>query len=263
MDIKQFVAQEKLILKSKVEGLKIRPSLLIIQVNDDPASASYIKGKLKDAAEVGFNAKHLKLDESTTTVQLLSEIIKANDDPLIHGIIVQLPLPKHINEEQIKLAVIPSKDVDGFHPLTHFTPCTPGGIIDFLRANNTVFVGKNALVIGRSNIVGKPMARLLLDQNATVTVAHSKTSKEQLDKLLLDADIIIAAVGRPNFIKDQQLKKSAIIIDVGINRVDNVLVGDVYPNLDVTLQTPVPGGVGLLTRLKLIKNLWEAYNNGI
>ena len=155
------------------------------------------------------------------------------------------------------------KDIDGFHPLSKLNPCTPMGIIDYLKHENIEIEGKNALVIGRSNIVGKPMAKLLLNNNATVTVAHSRTPKEELDKYLANADIIVVAVGRKYFIDNQKMKKIAVIVDVGINRVDGVLYGDVRPGQDVYLQTPVPGGVGLLTRLRLLKNLMEAYNNGI
>lgn len=264
MEITQYIKTQKEILKTKAMGLKVKPTLLIIQVNDDPASNSYIRGKLKDAVEVGFSANVLKLPEDITQVELLSHIKRANSDSSIHGIIVQLPLPKQIDPEAIKLAVIPEKDVDGFHPMTRFAPCTPMGIIDYLEEENIAISGKNALVIGRSDIVGKPVAKLLLERNATVAIAHSKTSEQTLRLLVENADIIVVAVGIPGFLNDSYtINKKAYIIDVGINKTDNGLVGDVQPNLDVALQTPVPGGVGLLTRLRLIKNLWEAYVHGI
>lgn len=259
MNIIEYVNFEKHKLHLLVETLDPKPCLLIMQVNDDPASDSYIRGKIKDGTEIGVKVIHLKFDPSIREEALVKEIEKANHDASIHGIIVQMPLPKHINEEVIKLAVNPLKDVDGFHPLTHFQPCTPQGIIDYLLFENIEFSGKNAVVIGRSNIVGKPVAKLLLELNANVTQLHSKTSKEDLAFYLAHADIIVVAVGKPYFIKDQVLKPSAVIVDVGINQVDHQLVGDVYPNLNVRLQTPVPKGVGLLTRLRLQKNLIKAY----
>lgn len=259
MNIIDYVEHEKQTLKSKIEVFKRKPILLIIQANDDPASDAYIRGKIKDGTEIGVDVRHLKLDPSIDEASLLATIDNANKDPLIDGIIVQMPLGKHINEENIKLAVCPTKDVDGFHPLTKFSPCTPQGIIDYLLSENIEIRGRNAVVIGRSNIVGKPMAKLLLNLDANVTVLHSKTREEDMNFYLAHADIIVVAVGRPYFIKDQALKASAVLIDVGINRVDGKLVGDIYPNLNVRLQTPVPKGVGLLTRLRLQKNLVEAY----
>jgi methylenetetrahydrofolate dehydrogenase (NADP+)/methenyltetrahydrofolate cyclohydrolase len=259
MNIVDYVEQEKQTLKEQIKGFPRKPVLLIIQANDDPASDAYIRGKIKDGTEIGVEVRLLKLAPNVSQKDLLSEIKRANQDTQIDGIIVQMPLAKHIDEEVIKHAVCPSKDVDGFHPLTKFSPCTPQGIIDYLVFEQVELRGKNAVVIGRSNIVGKPMAKLLLEHDANVTVLHSKTSKDDMDFYLAHADIIVVAVGRPYFIKDQTLKKDAVVIDVGINRVDGVLVGDAYPHLNVRLQTPVPKGVGLLTRLRLQKNLVEAY----
>ncbi|MGI6644745.1 MAG: bifunctional 5,10-methylenetetrahydrofolate dehydrogenase/5,10-methenyltetrahydrofolate cyclohydrolase [Bacilli bacterium] len=263
MTIKQYVAEQKQELSNYVKTLSRAPRFTIIQVNDDPASNSYIRGKIKDANEIGVIADLIKLPETTSEEELLKIVEKCNKDPEIAGLIVQLPLPKQISEDKVKLAIDPKKDIDGFHPLSKLNPCTPMGIIDYLKHENIEIEGKNALVIGRSNIVGKPMAKLLLNNNATVTVAHSRTPKEELDKYLANADIIVVAVGRKYFIDNQKMKKIAVIVDVGINRVDGVLYGDVRPGQDVYLQTPVPGGVGLLTRLRLLKNLMEAYNNGI
>lgn len=259
MTIKEYVAKQKELLRIEVEELKTKPSFVIIQVNDDPASDSYIRGKIKDAGEVGIEVKHDKLNPTITEKELIKVVNKYNNDPKVHGLIVQMPLPKHISEDRVKLSVNPRKDIDGFHPLSQLNPCTPQGIIDYLISENIKIEGKNALVIGRSNIVGKPMAKLLLNKNATVTIAHSRTKKDDLLALLTRADIVVVAVGKKWFISDEPLKESAVIIDVGINRVDGVLFGDVKPERNVALQTPVPGGVGLLTRLRLLKNLLEAY----
>lgn len=261
MNIIEYVKLEKEELAKQVANLQSAPVLLIIQVNDDSASNSYINGKIKDGEQIGVEVRLLKLPTSTSEEALIAAIKAANVNREIDGIIVQMPLPSHICEENIKLAVEPLKDVDGFHPLTHFKPCTPQGIIDYLLAENIKISGKNAVVIGRSNIVGRPMSKLLLDLSANVTTLHSKTSKEDMNFYLKHADIIIVAVGKPYFIKNQSLKESAVVVDVGINRLEDKLVGDVYPDLKVALQTPVPKGVGLLTRLRLQKNLLEAYKN--
>lgn len=261
MTIKEFVADRKKALLEEISSFSRKPCLLIIQVNDDPASNAYVRGKLKDGDEIGADVRLLKLDPSTTQDELLAEINKANNDPSIDGLIVQLPLPKGISEEAIKLAVSPQKDVDGFHPLSKFTPCTPKGIMMYLDGEGFNFMGANAVVIGRSHIVGKPMARLLLDRSATVTVCHSKTKKEDLSLHLSRADLIVVAVGKEGFLNEGfTYKEDAVIVDVGINRgADGRLKGDAIPNLPVKLQTPVPGGVGLLTRLALLENLMEAY----
>jgi len=261
MNIIEYVKLEKEELAKQVANLKSAPVLLIVQVNEDKASDSYIRGKIKDGEELGVEVRLVKLPATSSEEALIAVIKAANTNREIDGIIVQMPLPSHICEENIKLAVDPLKDVDGFHPLTNFKPCTPQGIIDYLLAENIEISGKNAVVIGRSNIVGRPMSKLLLDLSANVTTLHSKTSKEDMNFYLEHADIIIVAVGKPYFIKDQSLKEDAVIVDVGINRLEDKLVGDVYPDLKVRLQTPVPKGVGLLTRLRLQKNLLEAYKN--
>lgn len=263
MEIKNYVAQEKARIKTLVDTLSIKPKMVIVQVNDDPASDSYIKGKLKDSAEVGVDAELIKLPVDTTQATLISLVNKLNDDPKVHGLIVQMPLPKHIDEEAIKVAIAPNKDIDGFHPLSTMKACTPKGIIDYLTDEGVDFVGKNAVVIGRSNIVGKPLAQLLLAKHCNVTILHSRTTKADMEYYLAHADIVCVAIGKKWFIDEQVLKPDAILVDVGINRVDGVLYGDIKPNRNVKLQTPVPGGVGLLTRLSLIKNLLEAYERAV
>ena len=265
LDIKTYVANKKEELKNEIKTLKKIPKIAIVQVNNDPASNSYIKGKIKDLTEVGFLYEHIKLDVNTTEEELLNIVDKLNNDDSIDGFIVQLPLPKQINEEKIKLAISPKKDVDGFNPLSRIEPATPYGIITYLKDNKFDFKGKNALVIGRSNIVGKPMAKLLLEQDMNVTIVHSKTTKDDMNFYLKHADLIVVAVGKEGFLSnDFELNKNSIIIDVGINRgIDGKLHGDATPNLNVKYQTPVPGGVGLLTRLALLLNLCEVTKNGI
>jgi len=263
MDIKTYVAQKKLQLAALIKASGKTPHLVIVQANDDPASDTYIRGKLTDCQEVGIKATHVKLPITTSEADLLSVVNRYNEDQSVDGIIVQMPLPRHIDEERVKLAVNPLKDVDGFHPLSKFKTCTPKGIIDFLSEAGFDFVGKNAIVIGRSNIVGKPLAAMLLARHANVVMLHSRTLKEDMDFYLAHADLVCVAVGKKWLLDNQLLKKSAYVIDVGINRIDGVLYGDARPNLDVAFQTPVPGGVGLLTRFALISNVWEAANHGI
>ena len=256
MTIKEYIASRKLEIKNYVEGLKIKPHLVIVQINEDQASNAYVKGKLKDCAELGINGELIKLPIDTTEETLLSLIDDLNNDDEVDAFIVQMPLPKQINEEKIKLAVAPKKDVDGFHPLSELNPCTPQGIMNYLKHEGVEFLGKNAVVIGRSNIVGKPMAKLLLKESCNVTVLHSKTSFEDMYRYLENADIVVVAVGRQHLIDDKfKFKESAILVDVGINRDENGLHGDILPDRKVKLQTPVPGGVGLLTRLALMENL--------
>ncbi len=263
MIIKDYVRERKNVLKDEISSFERTPKLVIIQVNDDPASCAYVKGKLKDAAEIGINAELLKFPVTITQEELLKEIDKVNNDESVDGLIVQMPLPKGIDEELIKLSVNPTKDVDGFHPLSSFVPCTPKGIIDYLKASEVSFVGKNAVVIGRSNIVGKPVAKLLLQEHCNVTVLHSRTKEEDMNFYIAHADIIVIAIGKMHFLDKQTFKKSAVVVDVGISRDENGLHGDARPGLDVALQTPVPGGVGLLTRLSLMSNLVLAYKNKI
>lgn len=256
MTIKEYVLKRKAEIKLEISQMQKKPTLVIIQLNEDEASKAYVKGKLKDAAELGIEASLIKLPVETTEKELLKTISKLNKNKKVDGFIVQMPLPKHINEEKVKLSILPSKDVDGFHPLSSLNPCTPQGIMNYLKHENVKFLGKNAVVIGRSNIVGKPMAKLLLKESCNVTVLHSKTSHEDMVNYLKNADIVVVAVGKKFVInKEYQFKKTAILVDVGINRDVDGLHGDIEPGMDVALQTPVPGGVGLLTRLALMENL--------
>ena len=257
MEIKEYVALRKQALLEEVQSLPHQPHLVIIQANNNPASDAYIRGKLKDSGEIGAKATLLKFDPSISEEDLLKEIEKVNLDKDVDGLIVQLPLPDHISEEKVKSAVDPAKDVDGFHPTTKFDPCTPKGIVDYLTYSGFSFQGANAVVLGRSNIVGKPMAKMLLKKNCNVTVLHSKTTEEDKAFYIHHADLIVVAIGRLGFLDNRyEYKPSAYIVDVGINRgEDGKLHGDAMKDLPVKLQTPVPGGVGLLTRLALIENL--------
>ena len=261
MIIKEYVKARKAELEEYIAGLEKKPHLTIIQVNEDAGSNAYVKGKLKDSEELGIESELIKLPIDMTEENLLKIIENCNKNPAITGFIVQMPLPKHINEETIKLAISPEKDVDGFHPLSSLSPCTPSGIIDYLKSEDVKMQGANALVIGRSNIVGKPMAKLLLKENCNVTVVHSKTSFEDMSFYIAHADIIVIAIGRQGYLDNKyQYKDSAVIVDVGISRDETGLHGDAIPDLPVKLQTPVPGGVGLLTRLALMENLLKIYN---
>ena len=255
--IKEYIVDKKEFIKNEIDSLAKKPKLVIVQVNDDPASNAYIRGKLKDSAEVGFDSELIKLSETTSEKDLLDLVEKLNHDDSVTGFIVQMPLPKGIDEEKVKRAVTPSKDVDGFNPLSDLNPATPQGIVTYLKDEGFSFKGKNAVVLGRSNIVGRPMARLLLDESMNVTVIHSKTSEEDKRLYLKNADLIVTAVGKIGVLSnDYEYKKDAVVIDVGINRGDDgKLHGDALPELNVGFQTPVPGGVGLLTRLALLLNL--------
>lgn len=260
--VKEYVVKKKDEIRKSVSLLAKRPTIQIIQVNDDPASNSYIKGKVKDLDEVGFRYIHIKLPENISEEELLKVIEQSNNDDSIDGFIVQLPLPAHISEEKVKNAISPKKDVDGFNPLSKIDPATPKGIVTYLEDNNFDFKGKNALVIGRSNIVGKPMAQLLLNKDMNVTIIHSKTNKEDFRFYVEHADLIVVSVGKQFLLKNEyKFKENCVVIDVGINRgIDGKLHGDCEPNLNVAFQTPVPGGVGLLTRLALLLNLIEVTN---
>ena len=254
MTIKEYVAFRKEEIKNLVASLERKPCIAIVQVNEDAGSCAYVRGKLKDADELGIKADLIKLPLETTQEQLLKVIDELNKDNVHDGFIVQMPLPKGIDEEAIKLAVSPKKDVDGFHPLSSLVPCTPKGIINYLHFEKIPMQGKNAVVIGRSNIVGKPMAKLLLKENMNVTVLHSKTTPEDMAFYIAH----VVAIGKAGFLDNRfQYKKDAVIVDVGISRTEDGLKGDAIPNLPVGLQTPVPGGVGLATRLALYENLLE------
>ena len=262
MTVKEYVKVRKEEIKELVSKMEIKPSIAIVQVNEDAGSNAYVKGKLKDAAELGINADLIKLPLDTSEAELLNVIEELNNDEAHDGFIVQMPLPKQINEDKVKLAVSPKKDVDGFHPLSSLSPCTPKGIMNYLHHEGIQILGKNAVVLGRSNIVGKPMAHLLLKESANVTVLHSKTTFEDMSRYIANADIIVVAIGKQHFLDNRfQYKESAAIIDVGISRDETGLHGDALPDLPVKLQTPVPGGVGLLTRLALYENLLEIASN--
>ena len=248
-------------MKEEVSKYSKKPCIAIVQINEDPASYAYIKGKLKDAAELGIQADLIKLPLETSEEELLKVIDELNNDDIHDGFIVQMPLPSQINEETVKLAISPKKDVDGFHPMSKLAPCTPKGIMCYLKHENVELNGKNAVVIGRSNIVGKPMAKLLLKENMNVTVLHSKTTPEDMAFYIAHADVIVVAIGKAGFLNNNfTYKKDAVIVDVGISRTEEGLKGDALANLPVKLQTPVPGGVGLLTRLALYENLLEIYS---
>jgi len=264
-DIRNEVRISALELKQK----GIVPGLAVILVGDDPASKIYVGKKAQDCAEVGFLSREYKLPEATSEEKLLSLIDDLNKDKLIHGILVQLPVPKHIRTDKIIESIDPRKDVDGFHPynvgrLVAGNPChsscTPYGIMELFDRSGIELSGKEAVVVGRSNIVGKPMALMLLARNATVTICHTRT--RDLAAVTRRADILVAAAGRAQMIKGDMVKDGVVVIDVGTNRLDNgKLAGDVdFPavSLKASYITPVPGGVGPMTRAMLMKNTLNA-----
>ena len=283
IDGKAVAADIRAQVAKRVEALKakgVMPALSVILVGDNPASVSYVTGKQKALAEAGMVDKSIHLPESTSEQELLDLIAKLNADPSVHGILVQLPLPKHINEEKVTLAIDPKKDVDGFHPVNMgnlligrkgFLPCTPHGVLILLERAGVQTNGARAAVIGRSNIVGKPMALLLSRKecNATVTLCHTGT--KDLASITREADIIIAAAGRPNTVTADMVKEGAVVIDVGVNRVPDAskksgfrLAGDVdYEAIKekASVITPVPGGVGPMTIALLMQNTIEAAEN--
>ncbi len=247
----------------------VTPGLAVILVGDDPASAVYVRNKHRACEEVGMYSAVHKLPAETSEGELLALIDKLNADDAIHGILVQLPLPKHISEERVVLAIDPSKDVDAFHPSNvgkimlgnyRFLPCTPAGVMALLRHYEIEVEGKHCVVVGRSNIVGKPQALLLLEKNGTVTVCHSRT--KNLADITRQADVLVAAVGRPRFITADMVKDGAVVIDVGINRLpDGKLCGDVdFAAVEekAAAITPVPGGVGPMTITMLLQNTLRA-----
>jgi len=259
--IKEELREE--VLQLKESGKHV--CLAVVQVGADPASSVYVKNKKKACEQIGIESASYELPESTTEVELLYLIKELNDNPKIHGILVQLPLPNHINEDLVLQTISAEKDVDGFHPTSvgnlwlgkkGFLSCTPAGIIQLLKRSNLEISGKECVIIGRSNIVGKPMAALLLRENATVTIAHSRT--KDLKEVAKRADILIVAMGKPNFIDAEYVREGAVVIDVGIHRTaDNKLCGDVdYENVlpKVSAITPVPGGVGPMTIAMLMDN---------
>lgn len=265
VNLKNQMKDEVAYLKSK----NLSPKLTVILVGNNPASRSYVTGKERAATEVGIDSDLIEIPETTTEKELLDLIDKLNNDDSVHGILVQLPLPKQIDEQKVIEAINPDKDVDGFHPINigkmltgvdTFLPCTPYGIIEMIKSKGIEIEGKHAVVIGRSNIVGKPVGQLLLNENATVTYTHSRT--KNIDEITREADILVVAIGRPDAIKADQIKEGAVVIDVGINRKDNgKLTGDVdYESAaeKAGYITPVPGGVGPMTITMLLKNTIKA-----
>lgn len=256
--------------KLSEEGKRL-PHLVVILVGNNPSSISYVTGKEKACIAVGMQNTLIRMDESTSEEELLKEIERLNKDDSVDGILVQLPLPKHIDSNKVLFAIDPNKDVDGFHPFNigkmmmgvdTFLPCTPKGIVTLLEEMGLDDLsGKKAIVIGRSNIVGKPMAQLLLAKNATVTIAHSRT--KDIEKECAQADVVVAAVGVPKLVKADWLKEGAYVIDVGVNRLDTgKLCGDVdFENCKdkCAFITPVPKGVGPMTICMLLENTYEAY----
>lgn len=288
--IKQEVAAE---VRNLADKYGVQPCLTVVRVGDDPASAVYVGNKVKTTEELGIKSEHYHLPDETSQEDLLKLVNELNDREDVDGILVQLPLPKQIDEKEILEAIDPEKDVDGFHPINAgrlvlgqpaLIPCTPAGVMEILKRSGVEITGSHAVIVGRSNIVGKPMAHLLLQKNATVTICHSRT--QNLPEITRQADILVAAIGRAGFIRGEHIKPGAVVVDVGINKVAEVaaarelfgddeiekrirtienrgstIVGDVNPKHAKSIAgkfTPVPGGVGLLTIAMLMKNTIDA-----
>ena len=265
---KQVAAEIRAELKVRAEALRkdgVVPCLAVLLAGDDPASKIYVRNKKRACEEIGIESRELLFPESVTEEELIAQIRALNEDPAVDAMLVQLPLPRHINEARVLAEIAPEKDADGFHVVnagrlftgqTSVLPCTPAGCMELLRRANVEFSGKHAVVVGRSNIVGKPMAMLLLNEHCTVTVCHSRT--KDLARFTRDADILVAAVGRPGMITGDMIKPGAAVIDVGINRLDNgKLMGDVdFESAEPVAGaiTPVPGGVGPMTIAMLMQN---------
>ena len=265
---KQVAAEIRAELKTRAEALRkdgVVPCLAVLLAGDDPASKIYVRNKKRACEEIGIESRELLFPESVTEEELIAQIRALNEDPAVDAMLVQLPLPRHINEARVLAEIAPEKDADGFHVVnagrlftgqTSVLPCTPAGCMELLRRAHVEFSGKHAVVVGRSNIVGKPMAMLLLNEHCTVTVCHSRT--KDLARFTRDADILVAAVGRPGMITGDMIKPGAAVIDVGINRLDNgKLMGDVdFESAEPVAGaiTPVPGGVGPMTIAMLMQN---------
>lgn len=258
-------------LKLEIEELVaagVRPGLAVILVGEDPASQSYVKNKERTSIELGIHSEVYRLPASTTQDELLRRVAELNSRPEIHGILVQLPLPDHINEQAVIHSIAVEKDVDGFHPINVgnlligapcYVPCTPNGVMEMLDRTGVDLKGKKVAVVGRSNIVGKPVALLLLSRHATVTICHSRTV--DLPAVIGSADVLVVAVGKPEMVKGAWVKEGAVVIDVGVNRVGKKLVGDVEFEAAAeraSAITPVPGGVGPMTITMLMKNTIES-----
>lgn len=257
-----------------VEKYGVRPGLAVIIVGDDPASKVYVNNKEKGCAEVGYYSEVYRLPAETTQQELIALVERLNKDEKIHGILCQLPLPKHLDENAVILAINPEKDVDAFHPVNvgrimigdySFLPCTPAGVMKLIESTGVEISGKECVVIGRSNIVGKPQAMLLLHKNGTVTICHSKT--KDLKEVTKRADILVVAIGKADFVTGDMVKEGAVVIDVGMNRkADGKLTGDVdFASVEpkASYITPVPGGVGPMTISMLLRNTMTAAKNSI
>ena len=274
IDGKSIAKELRESLAPRVAALKeqgITPGLTVIVVGDDPASAIYVRNKERACVKLGMNSQVLRFPAETTQEEILNTVCLLNQDDSVHGILVQLPLPRHIDEQAVLRAIDPDKDVDGFHAMNAgrlmngepgFVACTPKGVMRLLEVSGVELDGKNAVVVGRSNIVGKPMALLLLQKNCTVTIAHSHT--KDLAAITRSADILVVAVGRAGFITGDMIKPGAAVMDVGINRVDGKVMGDVdfeSAKEVASCITPVPGGVGAMTIAMLMENTVEAAEN--
>jgi methylenetetrahydrofolate dehydrogenase (NADP+)/methenyltetrahydrofolate cyclohydrolase len=272
LDGKAIASQIQQEIKQELDELKekygITPGLAVVLVGENPASEVYVRNKGRKCEELGIRSIVKRLPESASEKEVIDTVTQLNEDESVHGIIVQLPLPSHIDPEVVISHIDPNKDVDGFHPVNvgwmfigrnRFVPCTPAGIIEILDRSGIEIEGKRAVVVGRSNIVGKPLSILLLQRNATVTICHSRTAN--LPEVTRQADILVAAVGKAHLIKADMVKEGAVVIDVGINRVDDKIVGDVdFESVKEVASaiTPVPGGVGPLTVIMLMRNTVQA-----
>lgn len=267
--IAALIRAEQATRAARLKEKGIEPALAVILVGEDPASKVYVRNKARACKECGIRSEVIRMSAETTQAELMAEIERVNSDPALHGLLIQLPLPAHLDEAAALAAVDWRKDVDGFHKMNAgallegeegVRPCTPAGCMELLRRSHVPLTGANAVVVGRSNIVGKPMALMLLEANCTVTICHSRT--RNLAEIVKDADIVVAAVGRANFITGDMIKPGAAVIDVGINRrEDGTLCGDV--DFDAAQEkagwiTPVPGGVGPMTIAMLMKNTLDA-----
>jgi 5,10-methylene-tetrahydrofolate dehydrogenase/methenyl tetrahydrofolate cyclohydrolase len=254
-NIKEYVEAKKLALKEQLKNNNLKA--VIVQVGDVEASNRYVRNKIKDLEEVGIKTELIKFPETISEDVFFDRLQKLNIDQSVTGYLVQLPLPKHLSEERVNSVIYPWKDIDGFNVLSKTVPATPLGVYTYLKDMNYEFSGKNAVIIGRSNIVGRPMHKLLLDAHMNVTVLHTKTSEEDKRFYLEHADLIIVAAGKAGVLNSSyKLKETAVVMDVGINFDENgKLIGDCEKDLPVAFQSPVPGGCGLLTRLAVIENL--------
>ena len=264
-DLSMRIKEDLKVEIERLNGRGVYPKLVVVIVGENPASQIYVRNKEKACKEVGIMSETIYLPENISQPLLINKIKELNYRADVNGILVQLPLPKHLNEEDVINAIDPKKDVDAFHPINvgkimignyEFLPCTPAGIMELIKESNIDITGKNCVVVGRSNIVGKPMSMLLLHSNGTVTICHSKT--ENLEEIIKSADILVVAIGKPHFVNGSMIKEGAVIIDVGINRLeDKKICGDVDTESCMGIAgaiTPVPGGVGPMTITMLLKN---------